>query len=234
MAKRNLPKKRVNVGGHIFEELAFKHISEKFGVSKEDIITLARRQKVIQKSSLKTSPIIPAPSTSVSLSSDISGSIESFPLFILRSAKLSSLESIVKFLREVHGLSYKDIGSLVCRNFKTLAVTYAIAKRKMPEPFATAVISQDPDQGLAISKIPFDAFSKDLSVLECICHYLNSHGKSFVEISRLLDLDQRTVWTVCSRAKKKLSKSGSSIKLLSDVTGKKSTGIKKVPDRDNG
>ena len=59
---------------------------------------------------------------------DIRTSLQSsFPIIILRT-ELSGLEAIVKYLRENRQASYKEIGILLKRNPKTLAVTYKIAK----------------------------------------------------------------------------------------------------------
>ena len=60
---------------------------------------------------------------------------ESFPISILKNDILAPLESIIKYLRENKKLTYKQISSLIARNPKSLATTYAIAKRKSPEKF---------------------------------------------------------------------------------------------------
>ncbi|MGV8171365.1 MAG: hypothetical protein ACP5OA_01595 [Candidatus Woesearchaeota archaeon] len=121
---------------------------------------------------------------------------DTIPVSILRSSKLSSLESIVKFLRENRKVSYHNIGKFLDRNPKTLAVSYRIACQKMPEAFDNSV---DDDK----ERIPFTAFTKELSILECICVYLKSSGNSYAQISRMINKDQRTVWTICKRAERK-------------------------------
>jgi hypothetical protein len=157
------------VGGQLFEELFFEFIEKKYGISKKDLLKTLEDKK------------------------DITDSI---PVSILRTDKLSSLEAIVKFLRENRKFSYNIIGKLLQRNPKTLAVTYSVAHQKMSKPFSTDVDSDT-------ERIPFDAFSKDLSILESICAYLKSKNNSYAIIARMLNKDQRTVWTVCKRAEKK-------------------------------
>jgi DNA-binding CsgD family transcriptional regulator len=120
---------------------------------------------------------------------------KSFPIIILKS-RLSGLEAIVKYLRENRHSSYKQIGQLLCRNPKTLAVTYNISKRKMPEPYPSE-IDETKD------RIEYSAFQDNLSILESICSYLKWKGMNYSKIARLLGKNPRTVWTVCKRAEKK-------------------------------
>lgn len=122
---------------------------------------------------------------------------QSIPLEILRTQELSSLEAITKFLRENRKWSYKKIGQLLNREAHTLATTYAVAKRKKSQLFSEKVEKDS-------LKIPFTAFKKNLSILEAICTYLHSINYTYVEISKLLLKNQRTIWTVCNRAKKKI------------------------------
>jgi len=170
--------KKVEVGGPLFEELAFDYLEKKYNISKEELLKVAEDKRSKNSNLLNT-----------------------MPLSILRSPKLSSLESIVKFLRENRRLSYDSIGKLLDRNPKTLAVTYAVAHKKMHESF-----SKEFDED--VERIPFKVFSKRLSILECICVYLKSQNNSYAKISRMINKNQRTVWTVCHRAEFKLKKDG--------------------------
>lgn len=121
---------------------------------------------------------------------------DTFPAVILR-GKLSSLEAIVKYLRENRKLSYKEIGELLSRNPTSLASSYASSKRQMQGQFPEDIEEDS-------TRISFDVFRTGLSVLEAICHSLRMQGKRFVEISRITGKDQRTVWTACRRAERKL------------------------------
>jgi hypothetical protein len=55
--------------------------------------------------------------------------------------------------------------------------------------------------------IPLDILrDRNLSVLESIVEYLKNKGLSFHEIAILLNRDERNIWTVYNRAKKKRHK----------------------------
>ena len=55
--------------------------------------------------------------------------------------------------------------------------------------------------------IPLSIFKdKRLTVLESITIYLKEKEMKFSEIAKLLERDQRNIWTIYSRAKKKLNK----------------------------
>lgn len=118
------------------------------------------------------------------------------PLSVFNNEHLSSLETIVKYLRENLLLTYRQIGELTNRNKIALAVTYRNAKRKMKDKFA--------DQ-ISPYSIPV-AILKDrkLSVLENISWYLkNTFGLTYHKVAVLLNRDDRTIWTVYQRALKK-------------------------------
>ncbi len=52
---------------------------------------------------------------------------------------------------------------------------------------------------------------RELAALESIVVYLkDSQGMSYAQIARLLNRDDRTIWTTYQRAKKKLAKGASS------------------------
>jgi DNA-directed RNA polymerase specialized sigma24 family protein len=163
-------KKSVYVGDQLFEELLHEFIHKKYGISKEELHNISEAKKEQE---------------------------EGIPISILKNEKLSSLESIVKFLRENKNLSYYEIGKILCRNPKTLAVTYSVARKKMSNPFEDSMLEN-------AEQIPFTAFNSRLSILEIICTYLKSKGKKYSEISRMIGKDQRTIWTVCKRAELKL------------------------------
>jgi len=52
--------------------------------------------------------------------------------------------------------------------------------------------------------IPGSALAPELSILEAVCLYLHTKaGLRFADIARLLHRDQRTIYTVVSRARRK-------------------------------
>lgn len=177
-----------------FEEITLDYILYKYHISKEELEKLATefqnktlrdlqsKEKERSTEKAETPPHI------------------TIPISILCTKKLSSLEAIVKYLRENKKLSYSSIAHLLERNPKTLAVTYRQAKIKYSEEFHIRIEDKT---------LPTTIFSKKLSILESICHHLRTQENSYAEIARMLCKDQRTVWTVCHRAEKKLALSKS-------------------------
>lgn len=156
------------------ETLFFSWAKDHYGLSQDEILALAKKKEEEGR--------------------------ESFPLAILTTAELSSLEAIVKYLREERKFRYAKMAVLLQRKEKTLAVSYSVAKRKLSRRFPER-IERD------AVRIPFSAIKEDLSVLESICLFLKGSQKN-VEIARLLGLDERTVWTALDRAKKKVGNNG--------------------------
>ncbi len=119
------------------------------------------------------------------------------PISVFKNDYLASLENIVKYLRENLLLSFKQIAELTNRNEIALAVTYRNAKRKLAEKFVVTEISP--------YSIPVSILKdRNLSVLENIAAYLkDTFGLTYHKIAVLLNRDDRTIWTVYQRAKKK-------------------------------
>jgi hypothetical protein len=117
------------------------------------------------------------------------------PVDLFSQRKLSSFEVIVKYLKENKILDYKEISLLTGRSYDCVAVTYRNTKKKHSKKITAN----------SNVRIPITIFSENnLSVLENIIVYLKeSLKKKFVEIAFLINRDQRTVWTVYSRANKK-------------------------------
>lgn len=110
--------------------------------------------------------------------------------------ELSALETLSKYLHENIGLSFRKIAELMNRSEKTIwqAYNFSLGKfRKRLSPDDTAF------------RIPVSALSdRRYSNLESVVLFLKEHFMlRFAEIARLLHRDQRTVWTVYSRAKRK-------------------------------
>ena len=118
------------------------------------------------------------------------------PISVFNNDKLGSLETIVKYLRENMLLTFKQIASLTNRNEVALAVTYRNAKRKLATKF-----TEEPSPYSILVSILKD---RNLSVLENIAAYLkDKFGLTYHNIGVLLNMDDRTIWTVYQRAKKK-------------------------------
>jgi hypothetical protein len=118
------------------------------------------------------------------------------PLSIFSNTKLSGLELICKYLKEELKIHLPEIATLIGRNYKTIWATYAEATKKQTEPLAIS----NSEYYIPVSILA----DEKLSVLESIVSYLkDSLGLRFTEISSELHRDQRNIWTVYKRAKKK-------------------------------
>jgi len=118
------------------------------------------------------------------------------PISILKNRKLSSLELIIKFLREEAGLSNAAVASLLGRSQQVCWTTYNNTRKKLPAKLVFKFSRYD---------IPVRIFrDKKLSVLEAIVVFLKDEFRlSYHEIAVLLKRDDRTIWTVYDRAGKK-------------------------------
>ncbi len=121
-----------------------------------------------------------------------------FPITILNK-KLTVLESVVKYLKEERGVSLGKISALLGRDERNIWHVYNRTKKKYPKRFVVK------ETGFWI---PVDIFSNTkLSALEAIVSYLKEEfSLSYHEIALLLKRDDRTVWTVYQRARKKNGK----------------------------
>jgi len=122
------------------------------------------------------------------------------PISVFNNDKLSGLENIVKYLRENLLLSFKQIGFLTNRNPVALAVSYRNARKKLEAKFVVTEISP--------YSLPVQILQdRKLSVLENIVSYLkDTFGLAYHKIALLLNRNDRTIWTVYQRARKKYGK----------------------------
>ena len=110
--------------------------------------------------------------------------------------KLSALETLTKYLKENIGLSYHQIGEVLNRNEKNIWHTYkrTTEKHKQPLQFLRSPYF-----------FPVSIFQNTLGVLENIVIYLKDElHLSYHHIAVLLARNDRTIWTMYQRAKKKL------------------------------
>lgn len=119
----------------------------------------------------------------------------SIPISIFND-KLTVLESVVKFLKEEKELSLRNIGKILNRDEKNIWHAYDQTKKKYPKKF---IIS---DKKFVI---PVSIFSKEkLSAQESIVVYLRDElNFSYHKIALVLKRNDRTIWTVYSRAREK-------------------------------
>jgi hypothetical protein len=120
----------------------------------------------------------------------------SVPISVFENKKLSAFETICKYLKEELKFSYHKIAILLQRDDRTIWASYnnAISKRK-----AKLIVRKSEIM------VPVSIFkNRKLSVLESLVNYLKENFKlRFSEIAALLNKDQRNIWTVYNRAKKK-------------------------------
>lgn len=109
--------------------------------------------------------------------------------------RLSSYETIVKFLKEGYGFSIQKISDLLNKKKQSVWRAYRYASLKFEESFEVTDF---------YFPIPIDIFKKTrLSLLESLVVFLKDHyGLSYSQVAILLMRDQRTIWTIYKRAKK--------------------------------
>ncbi len=110
--------------------------------------------------------------------------------------ELSGLETICKYLKENLKLKYSKIASLLNRDHRTIWITYNNSIKKKKELF---IVKETP------YLIPISLFvNRKFSVMEILVSYLKeNYSLSFAQIAELLQRDQRNIWTIYSRYKKK-------------------------------
>jgi hypothetical protein len=118
------------------------------------------------------------------------------------------LEGLVSYLKEIEGLSLREISAKLGRAYTTIYTTYCNAKKRCTAergPLAGRKKSVKCPDTTGI-KFPLGIFcKKKLSVLESATLYLRDHYHySYHEIGELLQRDERTVWTTVHRAEVKL------------------------------
>ena len=117
------------------------------------------------------------------------------PIGIFDNNVLGSLEAIVKYLKEAEKINFSKIAKLLNRSNKTIWATYQKAHKKLPSPF----------EGLSTKiLVPASIFSnREFSILESLVGFIKDLGYSNHEVGVMLRLDDRTIWTVYDRTKRK-------------------------------
>ena len=113
------------------------------------------------------------------------------------SKDLGGLEVVVKYLKENIRMSYTEIAKELNRSETTIRTSYKKAKEKQP----ILLEIKDTSISLPISILK----NRKLTILESVILHLKEKEKKYSKIAKLLDRDQRNIWTIYSRAKKKLN-----------------------------
>lgn len=120
------------------------------------------------------------------------------PVSVIADRGLSILESLVEYLKDELRYNYHEIGELTNRDERTIWTVYNRARKKR---------ETKPKLQLKISavKVPLSVlFDRKLSSFETVVEYLKEQLKfSYHEIGELTNRNERTIWTLYSRAKKK-------------------------------
>ncbi len=116
---------------------------------------------------------------------------------------LSPSETVVKFLRENENLSNSSAARLLGKSDANVWITYRNAKKKMKSQIKVNTLMKVNRSEFVVST---EEMRRGLSVLESVCWYLKQKGLRYKRIGILLGRDERTVWTVCQRAKKKMER----------------------------
>ena len=125
----------------------------------------------------------------------------SIPSYIFQNRKYTILEALIVCLRERKNLSFRKISALINRDLRYTYHSYQNAKKK-------ELITQYTIQTKFIW-IPLSIFTnRKFSALEVLVSYLKEKfSLTYHEIALLVKRDDRTIWTVYQRAKKKNVKS---------------------------
>ena len=166
--------------------LIMGELKEKYGLSKAETMNLLikemrKKYKLTRKEIMELSEVKKM----------------SIPVTIF-SEKLGSLESLTKYMKENLEMSYREIAEELNRDQRTIWTVYKKAKEKQKEQI---------DVKETKIFLPASIFKdRKLTILESIIVYLKEKGMKYSEIAKLLERDQRNIWTIYSRAVKKLGK----------------------------
>jgi len=124
--------------------------------------------------------------------------------------KLGCLEAITKYMKDNLKMSYSEIANILNRNERTIWTAYKKAIEKEPETInleRTIMLLPIIKLEKILLVFPTSIFeNKSLTTLESIIIYLKENGMKYSEISKLLNRDQRNIWTIHSKAINKKSK----------------------------
>jgi len=122
--------------------------------------------------------------------------------------KLGCLEAIVKYMKEDLRKSHHEIAKILNRDDRTIWTAHRKAMEKEPEKVnleKTIVTLPIMKLEKTFMLLPTSIFkNRKLTTLEAIIVYLKDNGLKNSEIARLLNRDQRNIWTTYQKAENKL------------------------------
>lgn len=111
--------------------------------------------------------------------------------------ELGCVEALVKYLKEMK-MSDEEISVRLDKSIETVKDAYESAIKKQPVKYDAEMLKDD----IAIPLLIFA--NKELTMLESTIKYLKeSYNLKYSIIARLLGRNQRTIWTIYSRAVRK-------------------------------
>ncbi len=110
--------------------------------------------------------------------------------------KLSSFETITKYLRDSYGFKTKEIAEILNKSKQSTSRAYKISNQKYTDSIQVSNLHY---------LIPLNIFkTSPYSLLETLVVFLkHNHKLTFSEISTILMRDESTIWTSYHRAKSK-------------------------------
>lgn len=131
--------------------------------------------------------------------SDIAQELEKKELLIpcaIFNTELTTLQTLCKYLKENLSYNFTKISILLNRNPRIIWRAYNLAKKRLPEK----IIITD-----FLKTVPISIFSnREMSIMENMVAYLKEKNRmKYSDIAKILKRDDRTIWTVYNRAKKK-------------------------------
>jgi DNA-directed RNA polymerase specialized sigma24 family protein len=168
-------------------DLIIEEIKEKHSLSRKETVEFVL-QELKEKYNMSAQELL----DSLSI-----GDKNAIPVNIF-SSDLGALEAMCKYLKENESLTYHEIAILLQRDDRTIWTAYKKASEKQKEPIKAEK---------AEVYIPMDIFANgELTILESVIIYLKDNDYNYADIARLLERDQRNIWTTYARAIKKIKK----------------------------
>jgi DNA-binding CsgD family transcriptional regulator len=124
------------------------------------------------------------------------------PIEIFQDRKLTPLESIVIHLKD-KGMRYNEIAELLKRDQRNIWMAYSKSVKKTGK---IIIETKEKVQAMPTElSIIATIFSSKLGILESLVKYMKENlGLNYIEISKLLKRDQRTIWTAYNKSHSKL------------------------------
>ncbi len=128
------------------------------------------------------------------------------PVSIFSDAHISGLQALCRYLKEQRHCTFAEIARLLNRDQRTVWSSYHQSQsrqnqnnKKLSDTIVPTVADSD------AYEIPISIFSqRTFSILESLVKYLHEvHMLRFVRIGEIIGQDQRVVWTVYNRVRKK-------------------------------